>query len=131
MKVSRVRMIFFEQSWVKILFYKDVFINIQMDMAIIIMFSVREIKPSGTSLPPPTQAQFKSRFSIYTALMMEMAPMVDTIRAAGAASHVRMPAIISTPGSRLNKRIDVRVRNVAAGDKIVLNEAGGKGHEIL
>ena len=40
------------------------FTSIQIDIAIIMRFSVREMNPSGTSLPPPTQAQLRSRFSI-------------------------------------------------------------------
>jgi len=40
------------------------FTIIHKDIAIIMRFSVSEIKPSGTLLPPPTQAQLMSRFSI-------------------------------------------------------------------
>lgn len=36
---------------------------IQTAIAIIMRFSVSEMKPSGTLLPPPTQAQLRSRFS--------------------------------------------------------------------
>gem|GEM_PF-6106510 len=35
---------------------------IQIDITIIIRFSVNEMKPSGTLLPPPTHAQLRSRF---------------------------------------------------------------------
>lgn len=41
-----------------------IFISIQTAIAIIIRFSVNEMKPSGTLLSPPTQAHFKSRFSM-------------------------------------------------------------------
>lgn len=37
---------------------------IQTAIAIIIRFSVSDVKPSGTLLSPPTQAHFKSRFSM-------------------------------------------------------------------
>ena len=37
---------------------------IQMAMAIIIRFSVSEMKPRGTLLDPPTQAHFSSRLSM-------------------------------------------------------------------
>ena len=36
-------------------------IPIQIAIATIIRFSVNEMKPSGTSLPPPTQAHLSSR----------------------------------------------------------------------
>ena len=39
-------------------------IDIQIAMAIIIRFSVRETKPKGTLLEPPTQAHLISRLSI-------------------------------------------------------------------
>ena len=39
-------------------------IIIQIDMPIIIRFSVSEMNPKGTLLPPPTQAQLRSRFSM-------------------------------------------------------------------
>ena len=42
----------------------DHFDNIQKDIAIIIKFSVRDTKPSGTLLFSPTQAHFNSRLSI-------------------------------------------------------------------
>ncbi len=38
--------------------------GIQRPMRIIIRFSVSEMKPSGTLLPPPTQAHFSSRLSM-------------------------------------------------------------------
>ena len=37
---------------------------IQTAIAIIIRFSVSEMKPSGTLLDPPTQAHFSSRLSM-------------------------------------------------------------------
>lgn len=41
----------------------NAFAIIQIAIAIIIRFSVSEIAPRGTRLPPPTQAQLRSRFS--------------------------------------------------------------------
>ena len=38
--------------------------SIQTAIAIIIRFSVSEMKPSGTLLSPPTQAHFNSRLSM-------------------------------------------------------------------
>ena len=38
--------------------------SIQTAMATIITFSVRETKPSGTLLSPPTQAHLRERFSM-------------------------------------------------------------------
>jgi len=67
-------------------------ISIQIAIAIIIRFSVSEMKPSGTLLSPPTQAHFKSRFSTYTALIMETAPMPLASRTMGATTQVKSPA---------------------------------------
>ena len=42
----------------------SILISIQNPMPSIIRFSVREMKPSGTLLSPPTQAHFSSRLSM-------------------------------------------------------------------
>jgi hypothetical protein len=79
------------------------FAIIQIAMVNIIKFSVSEINPSGTRLPPPTQAQFKVRFSMYTALITETAPIELTTSAAGAAIQVARPAIMQTPAPASTK----------------------------
>ena len=76
-------------------------ISIQIAIAIIIRFSVSEMKPSGTLLSPPTQAHFKSRFSTYTALTMETAPMPLASKTMGATTQMKSPANSKGGNTRL------------------------------
>jgi hypothetical protein len=73
------------------------FTSIQAASAIIRKFSDREMNPGGTGLPPLTHAQFKSRFSKYTALKTETAPMVDAASMIGATMAVATSPITNTP----------------------------------
>ncbi len=74
-------------------------ISIHSPIPAIITFSVREMKPKGTLLSPPTQAHFNSRLSIQTALITEIAPTVPMNSAKGAENYVSRSAVISTPAT--------------------------------
>ena len=67
--------------------------NIHIAMPTIITFSVKEMKPSGTLLSPPTQAHLRSRLSIHPALNTEIPPMVPMNKAAGADRELKVMTV--------------------------------------
>jgi|GEM_PF-4030053 len=58
-------------------------IHIQIPIAIIIKFSVKDTKPSGTLLLPPTQAHFNERSLIHARLAMVTFLYFDVIGSSG------------------------------------------------